>query len=152
MIHLLSLPLNYVFLARRWPYTSQRTAFHFLCVCPFPTADYQRAYNPQWRLYGKNEKRMFFRRIICKFQIDEYLNNVLFCSYFSSRNLLLVGGRVSCKKGRIDYVKKTDKIVNIFRFTIWVSCRGQGKLFAQSYVKRADIFFSFSEFNGNHFL
>lgn len=39
----------------------------------------------------KMKKRMFFRRIICKFQRDEYLNNVLFCSYFSSRNLLLVG-------------------------------------------------------------
>lgn len=105
-----------------------------VCVCPFPTADYQRAYNPQWRLYGKNEKRMFFRRIICKFQSVEYLNNILFCNYFSSCHLFLFGGwrSVSCKKGRVDYVKKTDKIVNVFRFTIRVSRRGQGRLFAQS--------------------
>lgn len=146
MIHLLSLPLDYVFLARRWPYTSQRTAFHFLCVCvcPFPTADYQRAYNPQWRLYGKNEKRMFFRRIICKFQTVEYLNNILFCNYFSSCHLFLFGGwrSVSCKKGRVDYVKKTDKIVNVFRFTIRVSRRGQGRL--HSLKCRELIYFSAS--------
>ena len=94
----LSLPLNCVFLARKWSYTSENR-ISFLRAS-FQSADYQGAHDPQWRVYGKDEKRMLSRRMH-KFETDVLKESKFFFAVTSPVIIhCCFRGResVSCKK------------------------------------------------------